>query len=327
MLPDPSAQPWEPRLSRTRQDDRVTRVVVVGSLNSDVVVQVPRLPLPGETLLGDRVDRYPGGKGLNQAVAAARLGSPVTMVGCLARDAAGDELLDVLRSEGITAAITRVDDGSSGTALIEVAGDGENRIVVVPGSNARLDAGEVSRAVTHAYPVAVVLAQAEIPAAAVAAAMRAGRSAGATTVLNASPAQEPAPGLLADVDVVVVNEHEAALLTGVDASTRTEAGAAARALVLLGPATAVVTLGGNGVVWADSTGRGGVQAAYAVDPVDTVGAGDAFCGALAEGLARGLGLEVAVRRAAAAGALATTRAGAVPSLPSAAAVDALVDGT
>jgi ribokinase len=282
------------------------------------------LPDPGETVLGDRVDRFPGGKGLNQAVAAARMGARVTMVGALGDDASGAELRAVLREESVDAAVATVAGSASGTALIEVAHDGENRIVVVPGANALLEPDDVQRAIVARRRTAVVLAQAEIPVPAVAAALSSGRAHGALTVLNASPAQPSLVDLLRDVDLVVVNEHEAAALTGLAAGSRTEADAAARELLVLGARAAVVTLGADGVVWATTDQGGGEHAAFAIDPVDTVGAGDAFCGALVAGLAQGDALPDALRRAGAAGAIAATRHGAVPSLPRAEEVAALV---
>jgi len=293
----------------------MAQVVVVGSLNNDVVVSLERLPLPGETVLGLEVHHHAGGKGLNQAVAAARLGATVGLVGAVGDDDAGARLRSVLAEEGIDDRLRTVRGIASGTALIEVDTRGENRIVVVPGSNGLLSDGDVAAAAAGLEAPAVVLAQAEIPLATVAAAMAWGRECGALTILNPSPAAPLPDGLLAHVDVLVANEHEAALLAGSPVSTRTEALTAARALRALGPRTVVVTRGADGSVWSSAADGDGSQQAFVVTAVDAVGAGDAYCGALAAQLARGETIAVAVRWAGAAGALATTRPGAVPSLP------------
>lgn len=299
------------------------RVVVVGSLNLDLVVGVDRLPEPGETVIGRSVEQHPGGKGLNQAVAAARLGARVEIVGSVGTDAAGASLRAVVVEEGLGASTLTDAAGTSGTALIEVDASGTNRIVVVPGANGVLTAAQVGDAIASFDDIAVVLVQCEIPPEAVAAAVRSGRAAGAIVILNPAPAAAVAAELLGDVDYVIPNEHEAALLTGIDASTSAGAADAARELVRGGARCAIVTRGAGGAVWA-SAESGGSQAAYRVTSVDTVGAGDAFCGGLAAALAAGLTVDVALRWASAAGALAATSAGAVPSLPYRAAVEALV---
>lgn len=292
----------------------MSQVVVVGSLNVDVHVVVDRLPAPGETVLARGMEHYPGGKGLNQAVAAARVGADVTLIGALGDDDAATMLAGVVAREGIAAQLDRCARTPSGTALIEVAVDGENRIVVVPGANALLTREHVRDAVRSAIDVAVVLAQAEIPLSALESAMVTGRSAGALTVLNPSPALQVPAAVMEHVDVVVANEHEAAILTGLDATGGHGAAAAAAALVEAGATTAIVTRGAEGAAWAEA-GRSGSVAAFAVEAIDTVGAGDAFCGALCAALAGGVGTEAALRWASAAGALAASRAGAVPSLP------------
>ncbi|MDP1876945.1 MAG: ribokinase [Actinomycetota bacterium] len=289
-------------------------VVVVGSLNVDLVVTVDRMPDPGETVLGTSVQQHAGGKGLNQAVAAARLGADVHMVGALGTDASGEWLRSVVVGEGIDDSALLAVDGPSGTALIEVDGAGANRIVVVPGSNGLLTADDVDRAFAAIDGVGVVLAQGEVPPAAVAAAMRAGRAAGAVTILNPAPPHQYPEEVYADVDYIVPNEHEAAHLTGDPTGTLADATGAARALVDLGVGCAIITRGARGAIWANSSTTG-TSGAIPVKTIDTVAAGDAYCGAFASALAQGLGMGEAMRWASGAGALATTIRGAVPSLP------------
>ena len=306
----------------SRQPTATPRVCVVGSINQDVVARVSRLPRPGETLLGHDLIHVAGGKGQNQAVAAARAGAGVAMVGLLGDDAAGREMRQALAAEGIEVAGLGTVPGPSGTALIWVADDSENSIVVVPGANGRVDAGWVDQQAHLVVGAAVVLAQLEIAEAAVAAAFRAGRAAGASTVLNASPARDVRE-LLALTDVLVVNEHEAALLSGLGIH---DVDTAARAAVALGHTVrgVVVTLGADGVVVVDGAATPELVPAFPVTPVDTTGAGDAFTGVLACRLAAGEPLARAAVWGAAAGALATTLVGAVPSLPRVDAISELV---
>ncbi len=299
------------------------RVVVVGSLNLDLVIGLDRMPDSGETVFGHRLEQHAGGKGLNQAVAAARLGVPVSMIGALGDDANGDWLRDVVRGEGIDDAGIATFPGTSGTAVIEVDTSGANRIVVISGANDLVTAEQVSAALEALGDVAVVLTQGEVPIAAVAAAMRTGRALGATTILNPAPVRDYPAELLAHVDYVIPNEHEAKLLTGLDSSTHIDATQAARELVRRGAGCAVITRGGKGLVWASATSTGS-SGVFPVTPVDTVAAGDAFCGGLAAALAEGRPLHEALRWASATGALATTVAGAVPSLPRRESVEDLV---
>jgi ribokinase len=270
-------------------------VCVVGSANIDLVVHVARHPAPGETLLGDGYAEHAGGKGLNQAVAAARAGARTAMVGAVGNDAAGDLLEHVLIDNGINRDCVQRVDAPTGRALITVSGRGENSIVVVPGANTLVSAAVIPTA-------AVVLAQLEVPLREVIAAMRTARANGACTVLNPAPATSLPDDLLELVDIVVPNAHEVQLLGG------------AAALLHRGVGTVITTLGARGASIVDSDGMRHVEA-YLVTPIDTTGAGDAFCGMLASRLARGETVDEAVRLAAAAGALATTVAGAVPSIP------------
>jgi len=274
-------------------------VCVVGSANLDLVASVESLPAPGATVLATGYAEHAGGKGLNQAVAAARLGASVAFVGCVGDDAAGGILAAVLRAEGVDVSGLRTVRGApTGRALINVDAHAENSIVVVAGANALTDAS----AADSVADARIVLAQLEVPLDAVAAAFRRARERGLTTVLNPAPARELPDDLLALVDVLVPNEGEAAALGG-----------AAR-LHALGISAVVTTLGARGATVATPAGRTTV-APFAVSPVDTTGAGDAFIGALCAEMARGADVPSAARVAAAAGALATMRPGAVPSLP------------
>lgn len=298
-------------------------VCVVGSINRDRVLRAPRIPAPGETLLGQEVRAFAGGKGNNQAVAVARSGAAVTLLGALGRDADAEELLDGLREAGIEPLVRRA-DRPSGTAWITVGDDGENTIVVVPGANGALtDLAEEELAAVRA--ARVVLLQQEIPAATVAAAASAAGSAGRTVVLNAAPSRPRDAVPLDAVSVLVVNEHEAADLQGGEA----EPERAAAALLELVPAV-VITLGGDGAVVAARGAEPVRVPAHRVPVVDTTGAGDAFCGALAAELdrsgVRGVpdldALVAAARYASAVAALAVQREGAQAGIPTRAEVEA-----
>lgn len=283
-------------------------VCVVGSSNLDLVVTTPRLPTGGETIIGSAYGEYPGGKGLNQAVAAARCGARVAFSSALGDDAAGEGLLGLLVREGVDpGAVQIVEDFPSGRALIMVDAAAENMIVVVPGANA---------AMASAMPPAsrVVLGQLEVPQHVVADAFAHAHAAGAVTVLNPAPASPIEDDLLANCTVVIPNEHE-----------REALGGTAR-LFALGVEMIVTTLGARGVEVATPADRYSVPA-FPVSPIDTTGAGDAFCGAFAAAIADGRESAEAIRFASAAGALATTTVGAVPSLPRRAAIEAFLRRT
>ncbi|MFD7308684.1 ribokinase [Promicromonospora sp. NPDC059942] len=305
------------------------QVVVVGSANVDLVVDVPRHPAGGETILGGDLRRTPGGKGANQAVAAARAGgADTTFVGALGQDESGELLLASLGGAGVRTDVVDRVDAPTGTALITVSPDGENAIVVAPGANSRVRVGAAqARRIAAAD---VVLAQLEIPLDTVIAAARERRE-GALFVLNAAPSRELPDALWDQLDVLVVNEHEAADLAGPGAGATPEDLAAA--LLVRVPAV-VVTLGAAGSLVARRGAEPVLVPAAEVEAVDTTGAGDTYCGVLAASLARsglagsgpaGSGLLQAARLAGAAGALAVTRPGAQDAVPDAAAVVALAE--
>lgn len=301
----------------------MTKVVVVGSVNADLVVVAPRLPAPGETILGGDLVMHAGGKGGNQAVAAARLGARTTLVAATGNDEFGVGLRDALAREDLDVSqVAVVQQAPTGIAMIVVGPDGRNMITVAPGANRRL--AETHLAALHEVgdDDTVVLLQLEIPSATCRAAVRIARDVGAMIMLNAAPLRDPDDPALAKVlsavDVLVVNEVEASQLARQPEPRDTASWAElAQKLRELGPGTVVVTLGEHGAVAAEA-GSTYVQPAFAVEVVDSTGAGDAFCGALAVSLGQGDSLPSALRRACAAGALATTRVGAQAGLPTAA---------
>jgi len=311
------------------------RVTVLGSMNMDILVTVPRLPGPGETVLGSAARFTPGGKGGNQAVAAARLGARVTMAGCVGGDDFGGRLTGALRAESVdTSAVRVVPAVASGLALITVDTDGENTITVAPGANQAVAEPEVSAACAH--PGGVLVISAEIPVTAIAAALARARAGSAVCLLNLAPALPEAAGLLAGgVDWLVVNEPEAAGVLGRPVSGLAEARAAAADQAVSGPAGTgagarpgsgpepgarpgprhvVVTAGAGGAAFAGPDGAG-VVTGFPVRAVDSVGAGDTFVGALAVALAVGAPPQAAVRAACAAAAVATTRRGTQEAMP------------
>src|SRR5690242_5753688 len=313
------------------------RLAVLGSLNMDISVSVGRLPGPGETILGGQAVIAPGGKGANQAVAAARLGAGTTMSGCVGEDEFGGPILLALAAEGIEAqGVRRLPGVATGLALITVSADGENMITVAPGANGECGPAEADAAL--AGPPDLLVISAEIPPAAIAAALAAAARRGVPALLNLAPVPASAAALLAaGVDWLVVNETEAAALTGEPVAGLTAAARAASVLQgqLAGSAAArpapvsgrapggrgaqggryaVVTAGSHGAALAGPDGTEQVPG-FTVSSVDSVGAGDSFVAALAVGLAAGAAPAEALRAACAAGATATTRRGAQTALP------------
>jgi ribokinase len=292
---------------------------VVGSFMMDLVVRAPRRPRSGETVIGTDFQRYLGGKGFNQAIAAARSGAATTMVGRLGDDEFGREFLQQLAIDGIDHRHVTVDPTlGTGVGAPVVEAGGENSIVVVPRANAACSASDIERSATTIAGSDVVLLQLELPIDAVVAACRIARAASTTVILNPAPAHGPHTELLGLVDVLVPNEGEAGVLLGESGEPDVDRLAARWGCQV------VLTAAAAGCVVA--TGRATwTVPSVAVEPVDTVGAGDAFCGALAAWLAGGASIDDAVRYANAAGALAVTRFGAEPAMPHRHDVVALVD--
>jgi ribokinase len=291
-------------------------VLVFGSANADLVFAVPSLPGPGETVLGQGMRALPGGKGANQAVAAARDGAEVAFAGCIGRDP-----LAAIATEALVAAeadLSRVVEVEqpTGSAAICVDAQGRNQIAVAPGANAEARAAQIEDAALH--PGTTLLLQMEVPPAEIAALIHRARARGARIILNLAPPGELPLDALRALDMLVVNEHEAAVLAP-------RLGVAAEASALRGAlgVDVAVTMGEAGAVVATATGVIAAPA-FAVTAVDTTGAGDCWCGVLAGALDRGMDLPTALRRAAAAAALACTRPGAAPSYPDSAETDAFL---
>ncbi len=282
-------------------------VVVIGSANLDLVAQLEHLPKPGQTLLASGYAEHAGGKGLNQAVACARMGAKTAFVGCVGDDDAGRFLRSVLDREGVdTSQLLSVTE-PTGRAFINVDKHGENEIVVILAANGLVGVSDGIRGADLVLPPCkVVVAQLEIPQATISEVFGQARKFGATTVLNPAPAMKISREILAATDIIVPNETEAQSLGGVDELLRS------------GIKNIVITRGENGaemITTRDSVVSSESFAPYRVTPIDTVGAGDAFIGAMCAELSRGVALSDACRMAVVAGALATTRRGAVPSLP------------
>lgn len=294
-----------------------TGIVVVGSANMDIVFTTSRIPAPGETLLASSLAKYPGGKGLNQAVAAARAGSPTGFVGALGRDDNGDALFETMTNVGMHSDHVRRVDEDSGQAFIVVADNADNTIIVASGANATLTALRgVERELVEAS--AVLLMQLELPLNVVVESARAARESGTAVILNAAPAQALPEELIESLDYLIVNEHEACLVGGSgdleEASRRL-----ARSVRHL-----VVTLGAEGsALYEDGQFVSGVPARN-VDAVDTTGAGDTYCGAFAAAIAEGRSMAVAAQFATAAAALSVQVVGAVPSIPTRDRIDAML---
>ena len=299
-------------------------VVVVGGVNTDMVVQTPHLPRPGETVGGGSFLTTPGGKGANQAVAAARLGATVRFVGKVGADPFGEAAHDNLRRYGVdTAGLGSDPREPSGVALIFVDAAGENAIAVAPGANMALTADDVAAQEGLLAGADVVVGQCEVPGEATLAAFQLAHDRGVRTVLNAAPGMPLSAAWSAVVDTLVVNEGEAALVGEAAGLTAESPADWAAGLQRLGYAQVILTVGPQGAYVATAGGVRHVPA-WRVDTIDTTGAGDGFVGGLAVALAEGQALEAAVRFACAVGALATTAMGAQVALPDRAAVGALV---
>jgi ribokinase len=291
------------------------QIIVVGSANTDLFVRVPTLPRPGETVGGGTFFTARGGKGANQAVAAARAGGSVALIACLGDDPFGDETLAALTAEGIAVdAVRRMPRTPSGVALILVDERGENSIAVAPGANALLTPEQVAPSVERLSPMDVLVAQLETPIETVLAAARAANRVGARVILNPAPARVLPDELLQLVSVLTPNEAEAGRLAGMTITGQRTLEDAATALLQRGVGAVAITLGANGVFVA-MTGRREMVPGHRVEARDTTGAGDVFTGTLAVALAEQMPLTEAVRFANAAAALSVTRDGAQPAAP------------
>ena len=299
-------------------------VIVVGSVTVDVTTFSTRLPLRGETILGDDVTLVLGGKGANQAVAAARAGAQTALVGCVGSDAFQSLVLDGLSADGIVLDHMRVVPGATGVAQIRVDASGENDIVIVPKANALLDLDHVSEAIHALAPTSsVMLTQLEIPLPTAMHAIRRAHAAGLIVILDPAPAATLPDEIWASIDIVTPNETEASTITGVTVTDAESATEAARWFLDRGTRTAVITLAAAGAVLVTADGSTTFDAVR-VQAIDTTAAGDAFAGYLGAALAAGDSLEASIIRGMAAGSIAVTRRGASPSLPFTAEVDALV---
>lgn len=294
---------------------KIKQIVVIGSSNTDMIVKLDRLPRPGETLLGGRFITAAGGKGANQAVAAARAGGAVAFVARVGRDMFGDQAIAGLRRDRIDVThVFRDKTEPSGVALIFVANDGENSIAVAGGANGRLSPGDMQKAGKLISAAALLVMQLETPLPTVQAAAEIAASAGVPVILNPAPARALPDRLLKNVSILTPNETEAELLTGIKVGNETSANRAADRLLSRGVKTVILTLGARGALVADKSGRRLIPG-FKVKAVDTTAAGDIFNGALAVALTEGMTLVEAARFGNAAAALSVTRMGAQPSAP------------
>jgi ribokinase len=319
----------------------VPDILVVGSLNADLVVRSPRFPQPGETLSGEDLQVIPGGKGANQAVAAARLGANVSMLGCVGRDNFGDFLLDNLKSNNVDSHLIQRDDSSTGTAIIVVDESGQNSIVLSAGANGKVSLLDVEHA---SFPdpstrsgrrFSLLLLQLEIPTPIVLSAAKLAKENNVQVILNPAPAKELPDELISLADFIIPNETELSLLTGMEVDDIPSTEKAAKKLLERGAKNVIVTLGSNGALIVTPELLEHIQP-FKVDVVDTTAAGDAFIGGFATKLLEStsslanpqeqvLALQNAVRYGCACGALAATRFGAQPSLPTKAEIRVILE--
>ncbi len=307
----------------------MTRILVVGSSNTDMIIRLDRLPRPGETRLGGKFSTSGGGKGANQAIAAARAGGDVAFIGCFGTDTLGDQALAALDADGIDTTASRRDSTApSGVAQILVAADGENCIAVAPGANALLSPADISTADALFGAAAAVLVQLETPLMTVQRALETARSHQCYTVLNPAPACDLPPELFPLIDLITPNETEAEHLSGVAVTNNGDAERAARVLHDKGVAQVIITRGSVGVTLSQVTSGGQYSAhhlpAFAVSAVDTTAAGDVFNGCIVARLVAGDALSDAIPFAQAASAIAVQRAGAQSSIPCREAIDSFL---
>jgi len=307
--------------------ERAGAVVILGVFVADTAYRARRQPRMGETILGESFALGPGGKGSNQAVAAARAGADVHFISRLGQDTFAEMALTTWEDAGVTPEITRDPDSYTGAAYIFVdAASGDNAIIIAPGAAGRISAEDVEARRDLIAGAGVFMTQLEQPIPAARRALEIAREGGAVTVLNPAPAADLPDGMLALCDYVTPNESEAEALTGIEVTDRDSAARAARALIGRGAAAAIVTLGADGALYDDGREVRHVSALSAGTVVETTGAGDAFAGGLATALAEGQSPEHAVRFGCATAAISVTRPGTAPSMPARAEIDALLAG-
>ncbi|CAG9295281.1 ribokinase [Celerinatantimonas diazotrophica] len=293
----------------------MNKLVVLGSVNADHVLQVPRFPRPGETLHGRNYQVIPGGKGANQAVAAARLNADIGFIACVGDDAFGLDIRDSFARDGMNVEHVCVEKHCpTGIAIIQVSDEGENTICISAEANAHLDEPRVSTYQQSIQQADYLLMQLETPLEGVTKAAELAKQAGTPVILNPAPAQELPRELLANIDIITPNETEAEVLTGIAVTDESSAEQAAKVLHDLGIKVVMITLGARGV-WVSENNQGQLIAGFRVDAVDTTAAGDTFNGAFVTGLLEGMSLETAIRFAHAAAAISVTRFGAQTSIP------------
>lgn len=296
-------------------------ITVFGSINMDLVATAKRLPKPGETVTGETFSTAAGGKGANQALAARRAGATVKMAGAAGDDTFAAPALTLLRDAGTDLSLVKTAPGPTGTAVILIGEGGENMISVIPAANGEVSASDATRTISEMAAGDILMLQFEIPAAAIEAALTAAKAKRITTIINTAPLTADAPRLSALADIVIANETEFELLIGKNGLSSDGRETELKALHETTGQTLIVTLGADGVI-AIRNGKVYRASGLKIEPLDTVGAGDTFCGYLAASLDQGIDFERALKRAAVAGSLACTRAGAQPSIPLAAEVDA-----
>ena len=293
----------------------MNKLVVLGSVNADHVLQVPSFPRPGETLHGHNYQVIPGGKGANQAVAAARLNADVGFIACVGDDSFGINIRESFKLDGInTQGVKMQPNCPTGIAMIQVAESGENSICISAEANNYLTAERIESDLSAIRDAKFLLTQLETPIEGIERAVQVAKEAGTSVILNPAPAQELSERLLANVDVITPNETEAEVLTGITVVDESSAQLAANALHLKGIEIVMITMGAQGV-WLSQNGRGELIPGFRVEAVDTTAAGDTFNGAFVTGLLEDMPIESAIKFAHGAAAISVTRLGAQTSIP------------